>query len=149
MSAERARNEMQSVLLHDLDACPEVDDIVVYPGSLNDAWVMPYHSGTRDVFFRMWFLQHFASRDQYAVSLRINQAVDSHYSAEAKMHYEDTGEATRVNPRFTRALKARLLTAQWPSWKSVVDAATQPNAMKAQRNLQRLVVDNGIWLEKS
>jgi len=149
VSSKQARLEMNAVFKHDFGVCEEVEDTVIYPGSLDDAWVMPYHSGTRDLFFRMWMLQNFASREAYTVALRINQAVDTHYSDMAKMHYADTGDPLHINPRWTRALKARLLTAQWPTWKSVVDEAANINAIKAQRNLQRLVIDNGKWLEKS
>ena len=149
MSAREARLEMNSVLKHDLDACPEIDDTLIYPGSIDDAWLMPWHNSEHDMFFRLWFLEHFASRQVYRQALSMCDEVDRFWSDMAKLHYADTGDSSYMSPVAKRALKARMLTAMFPTWKSVVDEATGVHALKAQKNLNRLVIENGLWQEKS
>jgi len=148
MSAKTARANMNDIFRNDLDACPEIEDTLVYPGSLNDAWLMEYSAGARDIFFRMWMVQSFADPDVFKMALRVTDAVDQFAGDMAKLHYADTGDATYINPTVQRALKSRLLTALWPSWKLVVDEATGVCAEKAKRNLDRLVIGNGQWLER-
>ncbi len=148
MSAKKARLEMNSVLKHDLDACPEIDDTLIYPGSIDDAWLMPWHNSEHDMFFRLWFLEHFASREVYRRAITMCEAVDQFWNDIASLVHADTGEASYIDQRAKRALKSKLLTAMFPSWKSVVDEATGVHALKAQANLQRLVIENGSWQER-
>lgn len=149
MSAKKARLEMNSVLKHDLNACPDVDDTIIYPGSLDDAWLMPWNSNKKDLMFKMWMVESFESRETYRRAVRVCDEVDRFYSDLAKLHYADTGESSYMDTRAKRVLKMRLLSAMFPSWKTVVNGATGRKALKAKANLQRLVIENGLWLEKS
>ena len=109
---------------------------------------MPWHHDEKSLYFRLWFLEHFAAKVVYERALAVCDAVDIHYSNLAKLHFAKHGEATFVDPRAKRALKGQLLTAMWPTWKSVVDEATGVPAQRAQSNLQRLVIENDKWLER-
>ncbi len=143
--ARQARREMISVLTHDLNACPDAVDTLMYPGSLDDTWVMPWHSGSDDLRFKLWFVEHFADRETFRGSKLVLGAVDSFFSDLARLHWQTTGESIQIDRGAVRNLKSRLLTAMFPTWKSVVDEATGRSAERAQRNLQRLVIENGSW----
>lgn len=142
-----ARQNTISVLRNDLDACPDVEDVLAYPeGSLNDVWLMPMHTSDADLFFRMWFVENFASSEVYQRALAINRAVDGFASDLAKMGYDKTGKPTYIHRRVQSALKCRLVSAQWPTLRTIVNEATTVPARKAQGNLERLCMEGGQWL---
>lgn len=144
----QTRNNMNSVLVHDLDACPDIEDTAIYEGSLQDAWLMPMNTSERDLFFRMWFLEAFAPYEVYLRAQALIREIDNIEKDLCKLHFEETGEARRISRRVQSMRKCRALVALWPTWKSVVDEAKGVLEVKAQQNMYRLCIVDDKWLAR-
>jgi hypothetical protein len=139
---------MNSIFVHDLDACPDIEDTLIYQGSLQDAWLVPFQTSERDLFFKMWFLESFAPYSVYLRACALLREIDNVERDLAQLKFQETGEPTRISKRVQSMRKCRALIALWPTWKSVVDEATDVLPVKAQKNLYRLCVVDDKWLAR-
>lgn len=146
--ATRARLNHNAILVNDLNACSDIDEILTYPGNLQDTWVMPFNTKPQDLFYRLWFVEAFASPEVYRCAQRVCREVDNFWSDLARLHHKTTGEPMHVNQRAVVVQKHRMLTAMWPTWKTVVDEASSVKAWKARKNLDRLCIRGGEWLAR-
>ena len=141
-----ARREFVAILRGETNDCAKRDRVLAVP-SLDGGWtgVGGYEF---DVDLSWWFLEHFVDDiDAVRRARRACREVERFYGDLARLHFETTGEPTRLDRNLIRKLQRRILVALYPSSRAVAVGARNHPAARASASVARLIPE-AAWRTK-